>query len=32
VVGRPVRDADNPREAARVIQDEIASALGHCVG
>lgn len=32
VVGRPVRDADNPREAARVIQDEIASALGHSVG
>ena len=32
VVGRPVRDADNPREAARVIQDEIASALGHVVG
>jgi orotidine-5'-phosphate decarboxylase len=31
VVGRPVRDADNPREAARVIQDEIASALGHSV-
>ena len=32
VVGRPVRDADNPREAARVIQDEIASALGRSVG
>ena len=32
VVGRPVRDAGNPREAARVIQDEIASALGHSVG
>ena len=32
VIGRPVRDADNPREAARVIQDEIASALGHSVG
>jgi orotidine-5'-phosphate decarboxylase len=32
VVGRPVRDAGNPREAARVIQDEIASALGHVVG
>jgi orotidine-5'-phosphate decarboxylase len=32
VVGRPVRDADNPRQAARVIQDEIASALGHSVG
>ena len=31
VVGRPVRDADNPREAARNIQDEIASALGHPV-
>jgi orotidine-5'-phosphate decarboxylase len=32
VVGRPVRDAGNPREAARVIQDEIASALGRSVG
>ena len=32
VVGRPVRDAGNPREAARIIQDEIASALGHSVG
>ena len=32
VVGRPVRDADNPREAARVIQNEIASALGRSVG
>ena len=32
VVGRPVRDAGNPREAARVIQDEIASALGYSVG
>ena len=32
VVGRPVRDSDNPREAARVIQDEIASALGRSVG
>jgi len=27
-----VRDADNPREAARVIQNEIASALGDSVG
>ena len=32
VVGRPVRDADNPREVARNIQDEITSALGHSVG
>ncbi len=32
VVGRPVRDAGNPREAARVIQNEIASALGRSVG
>ena len=32
VVGRPVRDADNPREVARKIQDEITSALGHFVG
>ena len=32
VVGRPVRDADNPREVARNIQDEITSALGHFVG
>jgi orotidine-5'-phosphate decarboxylase len=32
VVGRPVRDAGNPREAARIIQDEIASALGRSVG
>jgi orotidine-5'-phosphate decarboxylase len=32
VVGRPVRDADNPRQAARNIQDEIASALGQVAG
>ena len=32
VVGRPVRDADNPREVARNIQDEITRALGHSVG
>ena len=29
VVGRPIRDAANPREAAQRIQAEISSALGH---
>jgi orotidine-5'-phosphate decarboxylase len=28
VVGRPIRDADDPYEAARKIQTEIASAVG----